>query len=294
MISPLPVKKRYQPKLNRLRRQDEDMTLCIAAISNGWASEEAAIVCYYDFRVQIEHASSDTGSKFRRLSSDWGAMLAGVVPKADRLLDLLAEALEGKDIPASNAVAEIRKVAMAYKRELTDEYTQSVLGMSYEEFRQANQTIPPALYEQVFNEIATAEIGCDVILFNVQYKSPYIFRVSAHGLVDQIRNFCAIGTGAINAEAWLHFRAHTLYDSLEKAVANVYEAARFAAHAPGVGQHGRVRIIDAKNRVLRTDCIEELDFIWKRNGPRKKQSLKGVLDQKLYEQRSWKDMPTRL
>jgi 20S proteasome alpha/beta subunit len=256
------------PKRPARPPRETDMTLCIAAgVRKMDAGISDGLVCCWDLRVETEHASSDTGSKFRKVSEEWAALLAGDTQKADRLLDLLAVDFKGRTIDRKEAISEIRRVVAEYKSELVNEYIQGLIGLSYEDLRKNRATIPEAFYLQVFEEITRVSIGCDLILMNLKYKTPFVFHVYSNGMVDQARNFCAIGTGAPNAESWLHYRQQSLYRSLAESVLSVFEAKKFAEHAPGVGKKTRLAVIGPHDRVRLFGNDDVLSKMWDCYGP---------------------------
>jgi 20S proteasome alpha/beta subunit len=241
------------------------MTLCIAANVKDLSGD--AIVCCFDFRIETQTSGSNTGYKFRKVSDDWAAMLAGSTSKADRLLDLFVQEFEGKDIKRKDAIKEIRKVVAIYRLELVEEYIQSVLSISYREFRTSKSQIPDTTFQDVFNQIVGMRHGCDLILFNVKYKCPFLYSVDENGNTDQFRNFVAIGTGATNAEAWLHFREQRSDDTIDKTLAALYEAKKFAENAPGVGKTTRLLVIQ-NDQVRILAITAPADEMWETYGPK--------------------------
>ena len=249
-----------------------------------------SLVCSFDFRVETNSSSSDTGSKYRHFDN-WGILLEGDTLKADRLLNLFSSEFHNKAIGPVQAVPSIMEVVAVFKRELVNEYVQTTLAMSYDDFRKDRQAIPANLDEQIFAAITRIEIGCELILFNVDYKSPYVFRMDPDGTVTQVRNFCAIGTGAPNAEAWLHYRQQIRFDTLEKTVASVYEAKKFAEHAPGVGKLSRILIVDAKNKVWSSHSANSFEYVWSKNGPRKQRTIADIVSPDKFVIHAWEDAP---
>jgi hypothetical protein len=108
--------------------------------------------------------------------------------------------------------------------------------------------------------------------------------------VDQARNFCAIGSGATNAEAWLHYRQQSKFVGLTSTIVNVYEAKKFAEHAPGVGELARLLVIDRENRILSTTNNKQLTALWKRFGPRKQVIPKMLHTEPGWSSYGWEDL----
>lgn len=290
MIRPFPKPRGPRVEIKRLP-MEEDMTLCIAA--NVRHHVEESIVCAFDFRIETSSSGSDTGYKFRKLSKDWGAMLAGVTSKADRLLDILSECFTSQEVRQNNALIEIRKAVASYRLELVEEYVQSVVSMSYDSFLERKASFPDHLFEQVASEILRVQQECDIILFCLHQKLPFLYVVGANGLVDQVRNFCAVGSGAPNAEAWLHFREQSSFDQLHKTVVSVYEAKKFAEHAPGVGKTTRLLVLQG-DKIMVYQNMSEMDKLWRKYGPH---PLPAVGSKKLFptltlQESSWETLVT--
>jgi hypothetical protein len=244
------------------------MTLCIAANVRKRDPQDEAIVCCFDFRIETTTSGSNTGYKFRKINGDWAAMLAGSTSRADRLLDIFYNEFSGRDVSPANAMSEIRKVVAMYRLELVEEYIQSTLSMTYQEYLNTSSKFPDPLFSQIAQQIVEIRQGCsELILFSAKHKVPFIYMVSTDGLVDQMRNFCAIGTGAVNAESWLHFREQKSFDSLEKTILCIYEAKKFAEHAPGVGPTTRLMVIQGDKAKVFT-MGQDAERIWNKYGPR--------------------------
>ena len=219
-------------------------------------------------------------------------MLAGDTQKADRLLDLLRFDFREKRIEPEQAIPQLRRVVSAYKSELVDEYTSNTTALSYADLLKASQSMPESIYLQVVDEVTRISIGCELILMNLRYKTPYVFQVGINGQVDQVRNFCAIGSGATNAESWLHYRAQSPYLPLATSVVSVYEAKKFAEHAPGVSKETKLMIMGPYDRVRFLQSFSTLDGMWSTYGPQthKRSQLVGALKAEDYMDTKWENV----
>ena len=133
---------------------------------------------------------------------------------------------------------------------------------------QPKASFPENAFIQTADEILRIEQSCELIVVPLKKRIQFLYQVSRHGLVEQIRNFCAIGSGAYNAEAWLHFREQAPFTRLPETLLNVYEAKKFSEHAPGVG--GTTRLLWIQGNDVRVLAKEKaVGKLWKSFGPRK-------------------------
>lgn len=132
-----------------------------------------------------------------------------------------------------SALEELRKPPQMLKRRLVEEYVQNTLAMSYEDFLTKGPSLPASVYEPMVADISRLEIGCQLILIPVP-AHPFrsLFTVDVNGSVYHEQNFSAIGSGASNALAWLHYRSHSQFTHVNRAMLHVWEAKKFAENAP--------------------------------------------------------------
>jgi 20S proteasome alpha/beta subunit len=257
------------------------MTLCIAALASEIDSEKAVKTSVYfcsDYRIETFAAGSETEYKFHKVSDSWAGMLAGNVARASELLDLYSSHLAGKAPTGEQAVHELRIPVQLFKKRLASEYIASMTGLLFEDFLVSGQTtLPPALYERLWGDIARIEIGCQLIL--VPTDAHRLYSVDSDGSVSVHKVFCAIGSGASNAEAWLHYREQGRYLGLSLTGVHLLEAKRFAENAPGVGRKTSLSILDSEKNLhqFAESHVQAAEReIWKRYGPRRPK--KGVAD----------------
>jgi hypothetical protein len=246
------------------------MTLCIGAAARD--AEKKYVVCCFDRKIETDAAGSETGYKIRKLPHGWGALLAGDVPKAEELIGFYTDRLQsGLKAPPSHYAKELRAPAYKMKQELIEQYVQSLFGMSYQEFRQAGSQgqMPETLFAETLYEIGRIDIGCQLILFSVGTDGTKIFSVDADCSVSAQSSFCAVGTGARSATAWLHFRKQNLALTLEETLYHTYEAKKFAENAPGVGKETKLMYISSSDEFATLVRQSAYDAMWKRFGPRK-------------------------
>lgn len=243
------------------------MTLCVAGFGQDKIGERN-VVCCSDMRTETRSTGSETIYKFRKLSDQLGALYAGSVARADELMAIYVDYFSTKEIPARNAIEEFRKPPQILKRRLVEEYVQNTLALSYDDFLSRGTSLPPSLYENATGEIARMDIGCQLILIPVPPKSRNLFTVDENGNVYEEQNFTAIGSGASNAIAWLHYRNHGQFTNVDTTLLHVWEAKKFSENAPGVGKQTNMVWIehDAHMRHLRS--FARFEQLWKKFGPK--------------------------
>jgi hypothetical protein len=144
-------------------------------------------------------------------------------------------------------------------------------GLLFEEFVADGQAkLPSPFYERLWNDISRIELGCQLIL--VPTDAHRLYSVDSDGSVSVHKVFCAIGSGASNAEAWLHYREQHQFSGLSLTAMHLLEAKRFAENAPGVGKKTTLAVLDHEKNLhqfyeYRVQAAEK--EIWKLYGPRK-------------------------
>ena len=202
-------------------------------------------------------------------------MYAGTVARADELFEMYAAYLQDKALDKQSALEELRKPPQFLKRRLVEEYVQNTLAISYDDFLTKGSSLPASLYETIASEISRLEIGCQFILIPVPASAiRSFFTVDVSGCVYQEQNFAAIGSGASNALAWLHFRAHSQFTNVNDTLLHVWEAKKFSENAPGVGKSTSMGWIKDNTESTGTDNFREFEKQWKKYGPKAISGLK--------------------
>ena len=268
-----------KPKMSLFSRlpEREDMTLCIAAFASEWTEKKEIKASTYfcaDARIETPVAGSDTEYKLRKVTDDWAAMFAGNVGRAVELLSLYTSYLSSRPFSEQEILNDLRTPPQMMKKRLANEYVSSMTGLSFDDLVKDGQTIlPAAQYENIWTDIMRIEIGCQLILIPTSRTGLYV--VDCDGSVNTRRNFCTIGTGSSNAEAWLHFREQNKFTSPERTAAHLLEAKRFSEHAPGVGKTTHLACLDNDQHLYQYQRVEDTEKkIWKTHGPRKTTSVK--------------------
>lgn len=266
---PLPL----LPPLRKSRRpQESDMTLCIAAHCISQRVNERNVVVCSDRRIETDATSSQVGFKFRKLSHQWAALMAGNIGRAEELMQLYSSHFrDRKEIPETDIAAELRIPPAQFKKKLINEYVQSVIGLTFDEFLQNNQSLPDALFENLSNDIARISIGCQLILIGVpsHQRTQFLYTVDTDGTLYLHTDFAAIGTGASNATAWLHYREQNRFDDVNTTMCRLLEAKRFSENAPGVGEKTIMLWLsnDGQSAISGQDDVFK-SKVWKKYGPR--------------------------
>jgi hypothetical protein len=147
------TKVRIKSMLNQRfkRRQgigsEVDMTLCIAAFSADWTSEEGfktRINFCSDSRIETNATGSETEFKFRKVTDHWAALFAGNVGRALELLRLYTYHFADSPVDESSVLAEIRIPPQQFKKQLAGEYVANLTGLSFDVFTNQGQSILPS------------------------------------------------------------------------------------------------------------------------------------------------------
>lgn len=242
--------KRYPPSPKDCPPWRLKMTCCIAAACQ--MDDEPRIVLCSDLRLETLEAGAENELKFRWAASNWPALIAGEVSKAEALLQTyLAYRIERKGVPLhdQNLLKEFQVPAQIQKRKAIENYVRSQLGISYSEFlRHGNKGLDPEVFRDMLYQIRTLLLGCELLIVGFTADGARILRVDQDCSISWQVNFCAIGTGTSIASAALFQREQSYDLSLEETIYNVYEAQRLAQIAPGVGKELAINVIGPPKR----------------------------------------------
>jgi hypothetical protein len=110
------------------------MTLCIAALASIPSPVSRRIVLCFDYKIANDAWGSESEYKFHVLSEQLVALVAGSPAKAKELATLYREHLATVVLSMNNALDELRKPILEFKRRKADFYIRSKLAVSYLEF----------------------------------------------------------------------------------------------------------------------------------------------------------------
>ena len=279
----------WHPKIKRLPRR-EDMTLCVAAFGQDEIGKVHFCWCA-NKRIETHSTGSETIYKYRKLSPSWAALYAGTVARADELVSLYVTHLRGMDLDLHSAIEELRKPPQVLKRRLVEEYVQNTLAMSYDDFLSKGPSLPASLYETIASEVSRLEIGCQLILIPVPAANiRFFFTVDVSGSVYQEQNFAAIGSGASNALAWLHFRNHSQFTNVNKTLFHVWEAKKFAENAPGVGKDTAMGWTSDTLKSRNINDFRPFEIQWAKYGPKATKKMTADLKTAFHQEHNWEDI----
>lgn len=260
------------------------MTLCVAAACR--EEDQPRIVLCADRRVETWAASAEIGFKFEWVKSKWPVLYAGDLSQAKNTIQTFFQCLAPVQLTSINIQDEFQKPSQKQKRKLAEQYVQSQLGISYEEFlATGKERLPEDIFREMVSSIRRIKLGCELLiagfLVEGQQYAPYLFVMDDSGDVKLEEHFAAIGSGMTIAEPALFQRQHRRFTSLGEAIYHVYEAHRLARIAPGVGEQFDLVIIappSSPTESLRLLALtiqgeSQLKRLYKKYGPKKIPSI---------------------
>ena len=231
------------------------MTVCIAALCQH--KGKPRIVLCTDWRGETYLGASETSDKLRLLPNGWVALLAGDLNRAEELVALYESHLAKKDRFADDneLFTFMKRPAEIFKESLADSYIRQSLGISYREFLDRSDKIPPEIVNAKLNEIDRIKLSTSLILCGFiriaqdDRIDPYLFVVEdedSHSNVVRVEdNFAAIGSGAYVAIPALHQREHDSEKTLMETIYAVMEAKELSRVVPGIGAATSISVMDA-------------------------------------------------
>ena len=213
------------------------MTICIAAVCQTHDGNPTIILCS-DHRIENEYYGGEVAWKIQLAGGGWCALIAGEMGKAKQLITACHACLDAPSFmdEPDTIFDELKKCAQQQRRVLVNDFVESKLSISYEEFLAiGSERLPEDVYRQLLWDIQTLTLGCEIILAGFVDQVPYLFLIDNSGIVTERAGFAAIGAGAVVAEGALFQRRYATWLLGGEAMYYVYEAKRLSEIAPGVG-----------------------------------------------------------
>lgn len=233
------------------------MTLCLAAVCDDEEGKDTKIVLCCDLERQQEGiGASETEDKLSFVRAGWPTLIAGVITKANDLVEVYAEYLASHfaEITEFNLKDKLRIPAHTQKERLVDEYLRQTYAFSREYFNnKGKKVLPESFMSTALDDVSRIKLDGSLIIsgffgesdfYSGEMKQrPFLAVVDEYtdvkGSQEYVRlesAFAAIGTGSYTALSTLYRRRQQSTDSLVRTLYNVYEANRLSEEVPGVGK----------------------------------------------------------
>lgn len=223
------------------------MTLCIAAICKE-GMDDRLVICA-DSRAEVPWAGGNVAFKLRWAAPAWPALIAGETSKADDFLTTCWEVLKNTKNDPRSVFDKLNEASCAHKQKLCERLLRKRLGIPFERFlKQGEKELTPEVRTRVLYEIEELDFGCEVLVIGFDGTQPFIYSIDADGEVRQHQSFATIGTGSVIAKSTIYQREFSAGCKVEQALYTLYEAARLARIAPGVGATDLFIVLDPPQR----------------------------------------------
>jgi ATP-dependent protease HslVU (ClpYQ) peptidase subunit len=225
------------------------MTVCIAAACQE-SDDEPRIVLCRDWRSEVPNVgSTDKQLKFRNLSKQWVALLAGNTSRAEELCIRFEEHLKKVKFTEAIIADEVRAVFHDYKKTLADSWLKTTYGFSFSHLiDKGKETLGEQFVETCLDQISRLTVGAELIISGFLDVYDYVDQETApdsiicalsenhDGDVVVLEDeFAVIGSGCNAARTMLSVREQDAATSLMETIYAVYEAKTISETVPGVG-----------------------------------------------------------
>jgi len=208
----------------------------MAALCKVTKPNDRIVICG-DAWIETDWAGGNIGFKVSVAGPQLPALYAGDPSQAEDLLATSREVFKSNPLKRNTVFDILHDVVSAHKAKLCDRYLQAKLGIPYERFLQRGASeIDPDTRNEVFSEVRGLDFGCQLVISGFIDDQGFIFYVASDGRVTRSDDFAVIGSGSLLADASLFRRDQSRSNSVERTIYNLYEAARLAQIAPGVGE----------------------------------------------------------
>ena len=253
-----------------------DMTLCIGALSDVTGASPSIVLCF-DTKVANEAFGSESEYKFYPLSKQFVALVAGRPGRSKELATIYQERLLTADLSHATYLDALREPLQIIKKRHAAAYIGRCLGFPYDDFlNNGDKWLGKERMDKYLADIEENAIGVSMILAGFIGNKPILCELRDDGIED-VTNFCLIGTGVHSAEPALHARTQVRQMPLADTMYNVYEAKKAGESSPYVGASTRMYIIHPANEKseghIRAQLVTPtgkkfLDGLYKRYGPK--------------------------
>ena len=213
------------------------LTTCIAAICLDTKDERHKLILCSDWDVD----DSSTGIRSEQamlktlpVGCGWYAMMGGSLSPAYRLFYKYRARIEDlvNTSRLDNVVERFSSPAHELRSLMLDDLCMSLAGVKY---REALKITTPASHPNLHYQIASSEIGAELLLCGFVERTPTILMVDRSATVHLMRPWAVIGCGSTLASPSLMLRDYQENFFLEDAVYLVYEAKKRSERVSGVG-----------------------------------------------------------
>jgi hypothetical protein len=249
------------------------VTVCLAVGCD--ANGDVPKIVFVSDRELSLGTTTTSELKARYLALNWGVMFAGDdVTYAEDVID------EARILVAQNPPATAKRAANAMsqayqkiRRERLEELYLGTYGWTMQEFVQQGSEVPSATHRQfLIDSFERYDLGCQFLVAgfsSLNAAHPTVFEVHNPGIYvnRSLIGYSAIGSGSVNAIAYLSRQNQEVADSLSVSTYNAIVAKRLAEKAPGVGSE-TVAFILARGQKSDHDIrwlgqeIEDITKIW--------------------------------
>jgi hypothetical protein len=240
------------------------MTVCIAAACEENIDEPRIVLCR-DWRSEVPNVgSSDNQLKFRNLSQQWVALLAGNVSRAEELCIRFETHLKTTEFAEDNLVDEARAVFHAYKETLANSWLKTTYGFSFKHLiDRGREALGEQFTETCLDQISRLTVGAELIIAGFLNTYDYVDRKPApnamicalseshDGDVAVLEDeYAVIGSACNAARTILSVREQDAATSLMETIYAVYEAKCISETVPGVGPSVSIDVMYPDGKIL--------------------------------------------
>jgi ATP-dependent protease HslVU (ClpYQ) peptidase subunit len=240
------------------------MTVCISAACQEHDGEPRIVLCR-DWRSEVPNVgSSDKQLKFRNLSRQWVALLAGNTSRAEELCIRFENHLKTAEFTEDNLTTEVRNVFHAYKKALADSWLKTTYGFSFDHLiTKGRETLGEQFVEACLDQISRLTVGAELIVSGFLDVYDYVDKKTVpdsmicalsenhDGDVVVLEDeFAVIGSGCNAARTMLSVREQDSATSLMETIYAVYEAKTISETVPGVGETMSIDVMYPDGSIL--------------------------------------------
>lgn len=262
------------PPLRRVKPSEwgVGMTVCISVACDCIEGKIPKVVLVSDTLLSLGITSTRT-LKARGLAKDWSVMFAGAdVSHAESVMILARhKGGGGKGTNITDPGPHMVEAYQEVRRKQIEQLYLGTFGWTMTDFLQQGPDVPtPAQREYLLNEMVRFDLGCTFLVSG--FSSPVsrratIFEVHNPGqaIPQLITGYSAIGSGSLNAVAYLARRSQGDIMTLEESLYNAIAAKKLAEKALGVGGETEVIILERDKEdvdFLTGTQITEITKIW--------------------------------
>ena len=263
----------WRASRDTIRRETQDVTICIAAMCNDGHPDGKCLICCTDWRATSELGTTDMFHKQAPLFHGFVCLLAGDTSEATLVSRLMkAKFMAANSVDETNVVDLVKQSLYARRAQRRNALAQQRFGIDHDEILKIGKDkLPPEHLSRYLDMAATIRLESEFVVAGMTQNDDFILETTSACDVVMPSNFGCAGEGEFLARSSLLHREIDHLTPVDTALYYVFEAKKAAERVKSVGTTTLLTLLykDGRDLRVRFDKMEELDRLYRAYGPQR-------------------------